>query len=333
MKETLRVVKLLFQSPLHIHKNKGDYDTSEEMLHSDTISSAMAAKGYSLYDSFDGKDFMNHITVSSAFPFYGDQYFFPKPMIRLPVTIEEFSADESSAESKKLKKIQFIEQGLFEEIINGKEDIVLSEDMIQAEGKYLSREPVKKFIKTQTQQRVTIPSEGGDARPYYVERIYFDQRKKKSGLYFLIDAKPEYFQKAIELLSFLGEEGIGTDRAVGNGQFEIELDDIQLQMADSSYRLNLSLYWPEQDEIEAGILENSSYDLIKRGGFLAGYYLNEFRHLRKNSVFMFTEGSVFRADQLIGKVGNLRPEWNDPRLENVYRSGRSFSIPVHVKEE
>src|SRR5690625_1435371 len=169
MKKTFRVVKLLFQSPLHIHKNKGDYDTSEEMLHSDTISAAMAAKGYSLYDSFDGKDFMNHITVSSAFPFYGDQYFFPKPMIRLPVTIEELPADESSAESKKLKKIQFIEQGLFEEIINGKDEVILSEDMIQAEGKYLSRETLKKFIKNQTKQRMKFPSTRGEARQSYVE--------------------------------------------------------------------------------------------------------------------------------------------------------------------
>src|SRR5690625_572471 len=114
MREIYKVVKLLFRSPLHIHRNKGDYDTSEEMLHSDTISSALAAMGYRMYDSFDGFDFLNNITISSAFPFYGDQYFLPKPMMRIPVKIDGYSEEESSAEAKKLKTLQYIEKSIFE---------------------------------------------------------------------------------------------------------------------------------------------------------------------------------------------------------------------------
>lgn len=333
MKEVYKVVKLLFRSPFHIHRSKGDYDTSEEMLHSDTISSALAAMGYRLYDSFDGLDFLNNITISSAFPFYEKQYFLPKPMMRIPIKIDGYSKEESSAEAKKLKKLKYIEKSIFEKIIHNDEDILVPPGMFCLDGKYLTYDPIKKFIDTSTQQRVRVPTDGGDAIPYYVERIYFNQKDTTSGLYFFVQAEDRYFQTFIELLHLLGEEGIGTDRAVGNGHFNIELDKVEIELPDSSYRLNLSLYWPKQEEVKGGILKNSSYNIVKRGGFIAGYDKEEFRHLRKNSVFMFTEGSVFTSEDLKGNVGDLRPSWDDPTLGSVYRSGRSFSIPVHIKEE
>lgn len=328
-----KIVKLHFSSPLHLHRGKGGYDTTQEMLHSDTISSAMTAMGYSLDDSFDGLAFLTNLIISSAYPFYDKQYFLPKPMIKLPISIEDFEARESSKEAKKLKKLSFIEKDLFEKIINADNQLKFNIEDFKSGGRYLTRKPLTEFIAISTQQRVAVPTDGSDAKPFYLQRIHFDNQRKPSGLYFFIKSNSDTLKKAVELLYYLGEEGIGTDRAVGNGQFKVEVDDIELNTPISNYLLSLSLYWPTPEEISTGMLYDSSYNLIKRGGFIAGAGEERFRHLRKNSVFMFTEGSVFSSTNLHGRVGDLRPEWNDPALNAVYRSGKIFSIPIKVQEK
>lgn len=331
MIKSYKIVKLIFDSPLHIHKDKGGYDVSEKILHSDTISSAMAAIGYKLYDSFDGLKFLNNVVVSSAYPFTNDQFFLPKPMIKLPIKIQELKEDESSKEAKKLKKLQYIEKNIFEKIIGTDENLQISGEDLKLGGQYLSTKPLEKFIETTAQQRVYVPGDNADSTPYYLERIYFDQKKGDSGLFFFLDADSDYFEKAIELLCFLGDEGIGTDRAVGNGHFRVEVDELEISLPESLFSLALSLYWPTEEEINSGILEKGSYNLIKRGGFIAGYNNTKFRHLRKNSVYMFTEGSVFSSRNISGRVGNLRPEWNDESLNDIYRSGKVFTIPIYNK--
>lgn len=332
MTKSYKIVKLLFGSPLHIHKGKGGYDVSEEILHSDTISSAMAAMGYKLDESFDGLSFLENVVVSSAFPFYEDQFFLPKPMVKLPLEIKEYDEKESSREAKDLKKLKYIEKDMFEQLITTDKTVLISTDDLKVGGQYLSAKSLNQFIKTSTQQRVHVPRDNSDSTPYYLERIYFDQSKGKTGLYFFLETGSEYFEKAIELLCFLGDEGIGTDRAVGNGQFRVEVDVMELRLPESQNRLALSLYWPTAEEIKSGILENSSYNLVKRGGFIAGYNHTQFRHLRKNSIYMFTEGSVFSSGSLTGRVGSLRPEWNDPMLDDIYRSGKVFTIPIYYKK-
>ncbi len=331
MTKSFKIVKLLFDSPLHIHKGKGGYDVSEEILHSDTISSAIAAMGYKLDDSFDGFSFLNNMVLSSAFPFYKEQFFLPKPMIRLPLKIEEYDESESSKEAKDLKKLKYIEKEIFEQLITIGDTVSISTDDLKVGGQYLSTKSLNKFIETTSQQRVHVPRDNSDSKPYYLERIYFDQSKGKTGLYFFLEADPKHLEKAIELICFLGDEGIGTDRAVGNGQFSVEVDELKLYLPESENSLALSLYWPTPEEIKSGILDDSSYNLVKRGGFIAGYNLTQFRHLRKNSVYMFTEGSVFSSGAITGRVGSLRPEWNDPTLNEIYRSGKVFTIPIDYK--
>ena len=65
------------------------------------------------------------------------------------------------------------------------------------------------------------------------------------------------------------------------------------------------------------------------GGGYCRYQLNRFRHLRKKSVYMFQEGSIFPIGSFEGKIVNVRPEWNDS-LPGV-PCGRSFLIPKIFK--
>jgi CRISPR-associated protein Csm4 len=140
--------------------------------------------------------------------------------------------------------------------------------------------------------------------------------------------KDETVRKKFEtVMRFLGDEGIGGDRNVGKGLFEVEIiEDFSIQQpqqADSI--LNLSLYHPTREEIDKHLLQQSSYDIINRKGWITapGY-----RDLRKKSLHMFREGSIFtnlnKSDYgdvpvVAEKTGNLIDF-------NVYRYGKGFFI-------
>lgn len=324
--ERFNIVKLKFTSPLHLHRGRGDYDVGETILHSDTISSAICAASYQLFNDFDGEVLMKNFLVSSAFPFIGETYFFPKPMIKLPLSISEYKERTSAKEAKLLKKLKFIDQSFFERIINAESDIEISKEDFKVNRNYLTREDIKPPYSLTTQQRVTVARDNSESMPYYLERMVFN---KGAGLFFIYKCEDsEILEKAIGSLLLLGDAGIGTDRNVGNGQFEINLETINLDLPESDYSMLLSLYCPLKEEIEAGILEGSSYQLIKRGGYVAGATNISHRHLKKKSIYMFSESSVFKSRSLEGKIVNLRPDWNDESLGNVWRSGRPLTIPI-----
>ncbi len=325
--KTFHCVKLNFTSPLHLGRGMSEtYDTGSKLLHSDTISAALASARVQLFGDQNLKEFLEALRVSSAFPFFENHYFLPKPMLSLNLKIE---GQDEHLLNKSLKKFEFFERSIFEKIISG-EDILVSESQISANKKYLWAETpaVQTVLKTEVQQRVTVPRDGqGDSVPYYVERIYFNNG---AGLYFLMEAENEQIMREAEVaLKFLEDSGIGTDRSVGNGFFKSEIIDFQLKVPEnSSSSMTLSLFCPEKEELSALLEGEPAYLMEKRGGFIAGASAVEFRHLRKKSVYMFSEGSVFNGKTLNGKVLNLRPEWDDAKLHPVYRSGKPVYIPV-----
>lgn len=62
-------------SPLHIGTGRENYDSSASELHSDTLSSALAAVGVETGMSGNVEDFLTSFSMSSAFPFYRDIFF------------------------------------------------------------------------------------------------------------------------------------------------------------------------------------------------------------------------------------------------------------------
>lgn len=132
------------------------------------------------------------------------------------------------------------------------------------------------------------------------------------------------------LFERLGENGLGTDRNVGGGKFEIEKAELsipEVEYADST--LLLSLFIPTEEELPLLNVEHSCYDLLRRGGYMSGSQESDFRHLWKKSVYMFNVGSTFcTTNPLEGKVVDLRPKWNDNRMHPVFRSGKPFVVPI-----
>jgi CRISPR type III-A-associated RAMP protein Csm4 len=319
------IVKLFFTSPLHISRGQTEeYDRSAAMLHSDTIAGALASAFAFLFPGVDVKTFMESFRVSSAFPFTHDLLFFPKPMAKLPVPVNF----QDHKLPKKLKKVEFLEKQVFEKVLNNKE-IKISDDCFIGSFMTEGKNDQLPFYVKEVQQRVMVPRDGaGDSLPYYIDRIWF---KEGSGLFFLIDTgKQESILKAC--LRFLADTGVGTDKSVGNGQFRLSdsiIEDIEINVPKKAEKqVCLSLYCPLKEELNPTVLDGSSYNLEKRGGYMAGSSNDALRHLRKKQVFMFSCGSVFPQEKLEGKITEISPEWNAPGMHPVYRDGRGFFLPM-----
>ena len=163
-----------------------------------------------------------------------------------------------------------------------------------------------------------------------------------SGLYFLIcfsnsDLENTFFA----VLDFLGGEGIGGERSSGAGQFKVDQSTELtapwkniLGFSGANFHSLLSLFWesPLSSELlkaDGTLKEDSSYELRKRGGWIASS-CSDGRQLRRKSVQMFTEGSVFPiAPQ--GKLADVTPRGFTSY--KVYRSGISLSLPIKVQGE
>lgn len=324
MQQPFDCVKLRFSTPLHLSRGREQFDESAKVLHSDTLAAALfiAARQLGAPEN-EALAMLDGIRLSSAFPFWAEEYFFPKPMIRLPFGWKDLPEEK---QGKPFKKIRFLGKSWFEKMLHGEQDIIDANKHL-AQKEYLSDHSVATVYKADVTQRVTIqPDYSDDAKPFYTERLYFGE---KAGLYVLVQWQDEnvkeLFQRAFRML---GDLGIGTDRSVGNGFFEPTFESLQLRVPDrASHQCALGLYLPAANELTNEDLDDSAWNLTKRGGYLAGAPDLDHITLRKRSVFMFEEGSVFPRKPLTGKREDLRPDWQGLEYK-VWRDGRPVFVPI-----
>lgn len=157
-----------------------------------------------------------------------------------------------------------------------------------------------------------------------------------AGLYFLLhfpQSDPQLEQKLQAAIALLGEEGIGGERSSGAGRFEVEwsaLPALWQSVVNFSqgdrYGL-ISLFW--ECPVTPTLIETAKYTLQERGGWIS----SEFGHqLRRKTIQMFAEGSVFPHSPT-GLLADVTPEnfrQQHRAYHNVYRSGISLSLPVHL---
>lgn len=162
---------------------------------------------------------------------------------------------------------------------------------------------------------------------------YRSKPNDKSGLYFLIKFHDEILENDLNdlkaALELLGEEGLGGERSSGAGQFEPSWHDLHdldqewdslVNFKDKNAQSLISLYWDDDNLVS---LENSSYELQERGGWITSSAKNQ----RRKKVMMFAEGSVF-ADIPIGKLADVTPP--EFTQHKIYRSGIAVSLPIKV---
>lgn len=324
MSQQYTVIKLKRLSPLHVGTGKENYDFSASDLHSDTLSAALAALMIQQGKGQDVKAFLESFVISSAFPFWKNHYFFPKAQGRMKVSVNGMEVYEYR---KELKDVKYVDFSLWKKLMAG-EDLEIEHRQIR--GEYLFSDYSEEFngiSKSQVNERVSVSRSGDDSDPFFFEWKFFNQ---EAGLYCLLDTADEGMKaRIIDLFVALGETGIGTDKNVGGGKFEVETDSLVFEtFSQTNAVMLLSLYIPQCSELEKLDLEHSRYGLLLRDGYMAGSENESFRHLRKKSVYMFDVGSVFPAViPLAGKIVNLRPKWGS-EMHEVYRSGRPFYLPI-----
>jgi len=326
-----KIYKLCFTTPLHLGDERADYGISLQTVHSDTMYSAIIASLAKIGAKIP-KDGDFGFAISSLFPFTTANnesiYFLPKLKSQI------IPSEDLQRIAKKIKKVEWLDVDYYNKHINGETLFDDNFDIKQLFGKYLSVKNIdNQFITKEVNPRVQVPRDYTvvkDAEPFYMERIYF---KEGSGMYFIAEGDTSKIDIALNVLK---NEGIGTDRTVGNGFFEFNTAEIELNLPKSDFVTNLSMFIPESKEQLEGLLnsEEIAYDFQKRGGWITDAGLNTFR---KNSIYMFNESGVFKNEseinsvQIKGKIVDLKPKIEHVNIDHsIYRVGKSIFIPVKL---
>jgi len=270
-----------------------------------------------LFDAVVAKDFMEKIVVSSAFPFDETGFWLPRPF--------SFKFENETSENrKKLKKIHFFTNQQYAEVLKGKQPVI----SFDSDDKAIQPSIWKRDIT----QRVKINYDA-DSEPFYLEKLY--PKNKNGGLYFIFKSNCFDENTLNAALKLLGDNGIGLQRNLGNGQFEASKSKLEIDLPENSNAwVSLSLYRPENKTEIENILETSSYQFIKRGGWISSPEHEAHLSVRKQAIMMFTEGSVFsfketgNASLVKGITEKVRPDWNEEKLHDIYRDGKAFFLPI-----
>ncbi len=317
--------RLVAKSAFHLGERGVGLEETATTIHADTLFSAlclmlreMGEDLNSLISLFPRARWKNRqltfqpgkapFVLSTAYPFSGSVYLFPRPMI----SFKDLSA-EIFESSKQLKKIQFVSKQIFEALLGGEslkpflepgaqanmllyqhgQVWVSAQEQTALSGYWDPLLKATKFWAVGTQPRVTVDRASSQSELFAAGQLRFAQN---CGFYFLVDYFDLSWKPRIEkALYLLGDVGIGGERSVGHGQYDLEIDDSFVLRQPDEKQANafvaLSPFWPEENETKAGILSDAHYALINRRGWVAS---PDAMGLRRQNVRMLSEGSVFR---------------------------------------
>lgn len=268
-------------------------------LSSDTLYGAICSAFSDIYEDFNDKlDLLKKtppFLISSAFPFVGTKdvaHFFPKPIDTPP----EFENTTVWENMKKLKKVKYVHESIFNKWINGEvNEAYLARNIDNYRIEYELLYP-KDFDLDFVIESRDIPRNSINRRSQLTDIFYSSGNYyKNAGLFFVVRfMNKENEQKYRKVLSgavkFLRDRGFGGDVSAGKGHFEIMgfADKEILRQPETGNRfISLSSYHPTEDEIKAYKERKELwYDIFtKRGRGFDG-------KIRKKITF-FTEGSTF----------------------------------------
>lgn len=343
-------VKLAFSGPLHLSRGKTEMDTADPILHSDKIKSAIAAAAFTLYGHWtqeEKEQFFRSFKVSSAFPYWKDEFYFPTPK----VSLSHIDGVDEWKQGKKKKKIKYVDQSILEDILNDEQPKQYSKASVQCikadykDGEHFDKDlvisdqvlPEQPLLASEVILRVNVPRDRvnilvEDSGLYYQERLFFGDGV---GLFFFIEFLEEgaKFEGAVlSAIQLLGDSGIGSDRTNGNGHFDFQASEhygkIDIRTPNQASRqLLLSLYCPHEQDDLPGLLKKSSYHILKRGGYIAQPLRDSYLSYRKKSIHMFGEGSIFSHATSKGVYHDLKPDLV-PVDHPIWRDGRPIFLPL-----
>lgn len=308
--------RLIPDAPLHLGEREYWREGSSVFVHSDTLFSGICHCYRLLYNDKEFEEFItsvqkeNIFRISSVFPFWEDVYYWPVPKNQIP-------------KDKNVYRVQFIEHKGFEQLLAG----VNIEDLIVQNTNVIPRneEPFTPWIlenvpRINLNRFSNMPNE--DAGFFHSGRVTY---LESAGLFFLYNIQDATIEKRFKAaIRMLADEGIGGDRSCGNGLMkQPDFVKINLNLPEPSDAfVLLSLYYPSKnDDLKA--INNNYYELLERKGYI---YSPLGKSLRRKSLRMFTEGSVFTAqEKYIGEVKDIKPEIFNGHP--IYRYGLFWGLP------
>ncbi len=333
---TYTVYRLTFKTQLHLGRTSGPalkgnlgLENTETYIQADTLFSALCQTWSIFYDTksltaflagyTEGNDPLP-FTLTSAFPFAHDVYFFPKPLTFVHP-------------SKKSKHVQFVSRSIFQDIISGHSLDFNENNLINGERVWVSpeeSEPLKISMgdelivwETTTRPRVTTGSRTAGSEIWHIENVQFN---KGCGLWFAVTFNSDETKQKIEtLLRVLGDTGIGGERNAGYGLFDFDETSIEMPTVDAPEQfVTLSPICPAApDELEVLLTGDVAYNLNLSGGRMSSAGGTP---SRRKQVMMFTEGSVLHTTgKQVGGLVDLKPDnWVHP----VYRYGYAWTVGI-----
>ena len=365
---TYTAYRLKFKTQLHLGRATGPAQTgklglekTEIYIPADTLFSAICQTWATFYDTTSLTDFLNQytaengslpFTLTSAFPYADNVYFFPKPL-----TFHESrdTPEKVKAEAqKKIKKLQFVSGNLFQHIISGHLPEFSETKLITLNGEkgypmngekaWVSAEENKQLSdilrsinqsekeniniwETDTRPRVTIGAQNAGSEIWHLQTVQFN---KKCGLWFAADFDNDETKHKIEtLLRVLGDTGIGGERNAGYGTFDFDPFIIEIPDARGSNQfMTLSPVCPKSaDQLEHLLKGDVAYTLTPSSGWVSA----PGTVAQRQQVNMFAEGSVLdTTDEPVGRLVDLKPKGHP---HPVYRYGYAWQVGLKGASE
>lgn len=319
---TFHLFKLTFPYGLHVGTSGYGLEDAHNMVHSDQLFSALCISVGKLYGEAEVESLLSSpdVRVSSCFPFSEGTLWFPA-LLRPRKEGEGLAFPDK----KRARKVKLLPQPMFESNLT---DSLTDKAMLDDLDKMVQP---SKFVQKIERPRVTVDRVNSAGEIFHFGEIHF---MEKTGLYFLLqiaDKEAETWLSKIKAgVRLLGDEGIGSDRSVGKGLFEVETSTVEIITPTSGQSFaSLSLYNPLPEEASSLDMPNCWYDYTVRNGWVNTAH----RALRRQSVRMLTEGSVLTFSKPTIPQGRMLTVLNHRKGSpyDVQRSGRAIFLPVISK--
>lgn len=311
------IYKLSFPNGIHI--GTGNLSSTEKVIHSDTLFSAMCIEALNMGGEEELNRFVqmakdNQLRISDAMPYIGDTMYLPKPMIRIEGT------DKDSALKKEFKKLAYIPVQYMETYLSG-----------NAEPTSLNND-FSSFGEDTLYQKVALKNNDEDNDLYSVRVYKFNEN---CGLYVVFATETEDAEDLIfDIMDSLQYSGIGGKRTAGYGRFECRIADIpsslekMLEADNCENYMTISMCMPSDDELSS-VLDGAVYKLTKRSGFVQSSTYSD-TQLKKRDFYMFASGAVFKK-KFDGDVFDVAILKAHPIYKWDYRRGKMESYLKHYK--
>lgn len=307
-----KIVRLRFDGDVHF--GEGMLETSGNNIPADTLFSALCceiAMGGNAADieklAADARN--GKMRISDTFPFSGQTLYLPRPYISVKADNDE----GNSVKKKAFRKLRYIPEKLYDTFLKGK---------FTYEECRKTLDDISGICGSSLYDHVAVRSGDEDPEPYSVGKVRF---RDNCGLWFMLAAYDDILMSEYEdLIYSAGLSGIGGKRSSGCGRFTPEFCEVsgellaKLENNDGS-AVSLSVCLPKNEEIEAA-LENASYSLIKRSGFVYSETYSDTPH-KKNDIYVFGSGSYF-GKRFAGDVYDVSSGGN----HKVYR----YAVPLFM---